>query len=391
MLVRLPLCPAGTQACSQESAPLVKLPPGPVGPEAATEVLIVADPGICSGACLLAPESILGPPGEAPMSLGYTSQIERALKLRERLLADDSLDAVRIINGDADGIPGLVVDKLGPVLIAQLHEERLKIDPEHARRLVEDVQRRLGTLAVYRKYFVRQRGRVPREIVEAHKDPRPWIGEVVEAELVVLEYGLRYLVRPYDGFAFGLFLDHRDNRRRIGELSAGRRVLNAFAYTCGFSVAAAAGGAAHVASVDSYKRYLEWGKRNLEFNGLDPSPHRFYCSDIFEFYRRAQRQGLRYDLVVLDPPTFSRPKGSGRVFVLAEHLQPLCAGAVDLLDPGGLLFLATNDRGIGRGRLEEAASRAAADRRCTVVQRPSLPIDFAGDPDYSKTIIVRID
>ncbi len=325
------------------------------------------------------------------MSLGYTNQIERALKLRERLLADESLDALRIVNGEADGISGLVVEKLGPVLIAQLHEERLKIDSEQARGLLEDLQRRLGARAVYRKHFVRERGRVPGEIAEAHKNPQPWIGTVTEPELIVREYGLRYLVRPYDGFAFGLFLDHRDNRRRIREISAGRRVLNAFAYTCGFSVAAAAGGAAHVASVDSYKRYLEWGKRNFEINGVDLTPHRFYCSDVFEFYGRARRQRLRYDVIILDPPTFSRPKGSGRAFVLSEQLQPLCAGAIELLDSGGLLFLATNDRGIGHRRLEEAARTAAAGRRCTVVERPSLPIDFAGDPDYSKTIIVRID
>lgn len=324
------------------------------------------------------------------MSLGYTSQIERALRVRRPLLEEHSLDAVRILNGAADGVPGLVIEKLGPVLIAQLHEQRLGMGEEAARAIAEQLCRRLGATAVYRKWFVRERGRVDPRITEAHKLPDPWIGQAVAPEFPVREYGLQFLVRPYDGFAYGLFLDHRDNRKRVGELSAGRQVLNLFSYTCGFSVAAAAGGAVQVASVDAHKRYLEWGKRNFEINGVDSTGHRFYCSDVFQFYKRARRQGLRYDLIILDPPTFSRQRQPRRVFVLDEELERLCAGAMELLNRDGLLLLATNDRVISRQRLEEAVQKAAGGRRCEICERPSLPIDFAGDPDYSKTIIARL-
>jgi len=324
------------------------------------------------------------------VSLGYTSQVERALKLRQPLLEDDSFDAVRLVNGEADGIPGLVVEKLGPILIAQLHEERLRMEEEAAREIAGQLHQRLGTTAVYRKWFVRERGHVDPATTEAHKNPEPWIGRAAASEFAVHEGGLRFLVRPYDGFAYGLFLDHRDSRRRVRELSAGRRVLNTFAYTCGFSVAAAVGGAAHVAGVDVHRRYLEWGKMNFELNGLDLTPHRFYCSDIFDFYKRARRQGLRYDLIILDPPTFSRQKQPSRVFVLDEQLEPLCAGAIELLDRDGLLVLATNDRRISRQRLEQAVQDMVGNRPCEIIERPSLPIDFAGDADYSKTIIARL-
>ncbi|MGQ9649185.1 MAG: class I SAM-dependent rRNA methyltransferase [Phycisphaerae bacterium] len=324
------------------------------------------------------------------MSLGYTSQIERALRVRRPLLEEHSLDAVRILNGAADGVPGLVIEKLGPALIVQLHEQRLGMGEEAARAIAEKLCQRLGATAVYRKWFVRSRGRVDPRIAEAHKDAEPWLGQAVAPEYAVREHGLQFLVRPYDGFAYGLFLDHRDNRKRVGELSAGRRVLNLFAYTCGFSVAAAVGGAIQVASVDAHKRYLEWGKRNFELNGVDLTAHRFYCSDVFEFYKRARRQGLRYDLIILDPPTFSRQRQPRRVFVLEEELERLCAGAIELLEQDGLLLLATNDRAISRQRLEEAVQNTVGAHRCEICERPSLPIDFAGDPDYSKTVIARL-
>jgi 23S rRNA (cytosine1962-C5)-methyltransferase len=239
--------------------------------------------------------------------------------------------------------------------------------------------------------FVRDRSRASSTIDKSHHQPTPWIGQPAAPDQVVTENGPRFIIRPYEGFSVGLFLEHRDNRGRIGELAAGRRVLNAFAYTCGFSVAAAVGGATSVDSVDLSKRYLEWGKRNFDANGIDASAHRFFCSDISDFWRRAARQGRRYDLIVLDPPTFARRRRPHSVFVLDEQLEALCSGAAKLLDPGGLVLLATNCRSISRGRLEEALTAAASDRSCAVLERPGLPIDFAGDPDYSKAVIARFD
>lgn len=224
-----------------------------------------------------------------------------------------------------------------------------------------------------------------------HVSPQPWIGYSVEPEILVHENGLRFRIRPYDGFSVGLFLEHRDNRRRVRALASGRRVLNAFSYTCGFSVAAAAGGALSVASVDLSRRYLEWGKLNFEVNRIPTNGHLFFCSDVFEFYARATRQQRRYDFIIIDAPTFARMRRPKRAFVLEEDLNRLIAGALELLDPGGLLLLGTNARQITLDRMEREIQAAAGHRTCTVVDRPPLPADFPGDPDYSKTIIVRID
>jgi len=347
--------------------------------------------------------------------------VDRALAIRASLLDGRDTDAVRVFNGQCDGLAGLVVEKLAGVCVVQMHEDRLTWPEDRVRLLAEEFHRRLGTRAVYRKVFVRDRGHVPPDVAALHKDSQPWIGQPVEPELAVREHGLRFLIHPYAGFSVGLFLEHRDNRRRVRELAAGRRVLNAFSYTGGFSVAAAAGGATLVASVDLSKRYLEWSKRNFAANSLDLGPHRFYCSDILAFYRRAHRQGHRYDLIVLDPPTFSRqphtkPEKRGResfagtarrvlrtkdsrplflhgnrVFELAKQLDALVGGALGLLDPGGTILLATNDRGLDRERLEGALRQADASRRCTIVDHPPLPVDFAGDPNYFKTLIARFD
>ncbi|HSW45795.1 MAG TPA: class I SAM-dependent methyltransferase [Phycisphaerae bacterium] len=317
--------------------------------------------------------------------------VDRALATRSTLLGDAGLDAVRVFNGSSDGIDGLAIEKLGEVCIVQLHEEKLTWDEGRVRSLAEAFHSRLGTRAVYRKVFVRDRGHVPEHVSTLHRDRQPWIGEPVDEEIPVRENGLRLMIRPYDGFSVGLFLEHRDNRRRVRELAAGRRVLNLFSYTGGFSVVAAAGGAVSAASVDLSRRCLEWSKRNFAANRIDAGGHRFFRSEAFDFHRRARRQGHRYDLIILDPPTFSRVPHAKKVFRLAVDLEPLVAGAVDLLEPGGIILLAANDREIPLARLEESLHKARPERRCAIVERPALPVDFAGDPDYSKTVIARFE
>lgn len=328
---------------------------------------------------------------------------EAALARRGDLLGREDLTACRLFHGAADGLPGFVLERFGDVLIAQLHEAppedpsyarpsggSLRVAESVARELAEAFMSRLGARAVYRKLFVRDRAREGRQVDALHHDAAPWIGEPVEPAVTVVENGLRFVVRPYDGFSVGLFLENRDNRRRVREMAAGRRVLNTFAYTCGFSVAAAAGGAVRTDSVDLHKRYLEWGREHFAANGIDLTENWFFASDTLDFYRRARRQGRRYDLIILDPPTFSRTRRPARTFVLEEQLEALCEGALDLLDPGGVLLVSLNDRGISAGRLEEAAC-GGASRRTGVLERPQLPPDFPGDPDYAKSILVQVE
>jgi 23S rRNA (cytosine1962-C5)-methyltransferase len=243
---------------------------------------------------------------------------------------------------------------------------------------------------VYRKVFQKDRSAGSRPLEKVHSDAGPWIGSAVEPEIKVREDGLVFIVRPYDGYATGLFLDHRLNRKRIRELVSGRRLLNTFAYTCAYTVAAAAGDARETVSVDVSRKALEWGKRNLSANGLSPDGHLFSCSDVFDYFRRAERQGRRFDVVILDPPTFSRTRRPARVFALEQDLGRLVEGGLGLLDPGGRLLLCVNHRGTSFGQLEKAVRAAAAEVGHSIgrLERQPLPDDFRGDPGHAKSILV---
>ena len=319
------------------------------------------------------------------------ASIERALAARAAILRDSDTTACRLINGAVDGFDGLVVERFGDVLIAQLHEERLRLSEGDARAVGIAVAERVGGRAVYRKVFPRDRAAGRDRLDALHNDRRPWWGESAEEDFSIRERGVTFRIRPYDGYSVGLFLEQRANRARIRELADGKRVLNAFAYTCGFSVCAALGGAAETVSVDVSKRYLEWGKRNFAANEIALDAHTFICSDTFDYYRRAARQERTFDLIILDPPTFARVKGRRAPFVFEQDVDRLIAGAIELLAKNGLMLVCTNHRDTTVRQLERIALCAAGVRRVEIVQRPKLPPDFGGDPDYAKSLLLRVD
>ncbi len=317
--------------------------------------------------------------------------LEEALKTRSSLLADPHTTAVRLLNGAADGAPGLSVEKLNDVVVLQVLEGHSELDEPGLTRIAAWYRERLGLRAVYAKHFARGRSMLPEGADPRLHDPVPLAGEAVEPELTVLENGLNFVVRPYDGYSVGLFLDQRDNRRRIRELAAGRRVLNLFAYTCGFSVAAAAGGADETVSVDLSVRHLEWGKQNFAANGINLDRHIFIRSDASSYLGRSARQERAFDLIVLDPPTFARMKKPRRTFTIGTGLRPILSEALAVLKPGGQLLVSTNSREHSARWLHTQVAEAAGGRRFDVVDAPPLPADFASDPDYAKSLIVRFD
>jgi 23S rRNA (cytosine1962-C5)-methyltransferase len=313
--------------------------------------------------------------------------LQRAMDRRRALLEDPQVEGIRVFHGEFDGLSGLVVEQFGGVLVVQRHEGELKISDDEFRRLCAESMKLTRATAVYVKTFPKERGVRRPDLEAAHRERQPLMGDPADEEFPIGENGIRFNVRPFDGYAVGLFLDQRENRARVREMSAGRRVLNGFAYTCGFSVAAALSGAATV-SVDTSKRYLEWGKRNFAATGLGLDDHMFICSDMRDYYARARRQGRAFDMVILDPPSFGRAGRKNRPFSLKQELDAIVAQAIDLLDDQGVLLLCSNLRGLSVGRLETAV--AAAERSYEKIARPGLPADFAGDVDYAKSIMVRV-
>ena len=321
-----------------------------------------------------------------------TRRLDAALAHRRALLDDPQTNVARLVDAAGDGLDGLVIERLGDVLIAQLHEGRLALSAEVARDLCAYVARDVRARAVYQKVFPRNRTAPTQDLERRHRDPQPWIGVPVEPELPVREAGATFLVHPYDGYATGLYLDHRTQRARVRELAAGRRVLNAFAYTCGFTVAAALGGAAQTASVDVSKKYLEWGKRNLAANGVPLEAHHFYCCDVFDYFRRAARQARRFDLVVLDPPTFARLQRPRRVFLVTRDLGRLVQAALPLLAPGGHLLLTVNHSGTTQRRLEDTVQAAARDQRrpCQMLAPPASPQDLRSGSEHPRCVLAQV-
>ncbi|HEY3914663.1 MAG TPA: class I SAM-dependent methyltransferase [Verrucomicrobiae bacterium] len=307
--------------------------------------------------------------------------------LREAIIDPAQTDAFRIIHGAADGWPGLYIDRLGDYLLVQSTGAEMS---GAERKRVEECTSQLGSRAVYHK-IVQREDRVP---------PQCLWGDAVDGEILIRENGARFALRVDEGYSTGLFLDQRDNRRRFltrhvaadFEIPPGAEVLNTFAYTCGFSVCAAIGGM-RVTSLDLSKNYLEWGRRNFGLNRLDPSGHDFIFGDAFDWFRRLAKKKRLFDIVILDPPTFSRSKESG-VFQAERDYGALASVALALVKPDGILFASTNAAQFGPeeflGSISNAVERAG--RRVTLQhyfpQPPDFPIE-RDEPGYLKTVWLR--
>ncbi|MEK6674313.1 MAG: class I SAM-dependent methyltransferase [Planctomycetota bacterium] len=316
--------------------------------------------------------------------------LQAALVRRLPCLLDSTSDSYRLLTGPFEDFPGLVVEKYGPVLIFQV-QDSAQVSSKTLSYIARWYLAAVDARAVYVKNFVRDRGGVGPELDAEMRSPEPLAGQAIDDAITILENGLRFVIHPYDGFNVGLFLDHRENRRRIRDMSKGLDVLNLFAYTCGFSVAAAVGGAAKTVSVDIAPKVLEWGKVNFEANGFDPSTHEFIRADASEFLDRAAKKDRSFDVIVVDPPTFAHGRKSGKHFSIDKDLTRLLSQSLRVLRPGGTLLLSTNHRRLAHRALRQHLYEAAAGRRFEIIAAPKLPLDFAVDRDHAKTLIARFE
>ena len=201
---------------------------------------------------------------------------------------------------------------------------------------------------------------------------------------VVMEDGLRFLVNFDDYLDTGLFLDHRTTRGRLRAAASGKRFLNLFAYTCTATVYAAAGGAVATTSVDMSNTYLNWAQRNFELNGLSPDRNGLVQADCRVWLQEANRSRERYDLIFIDPPTFSNSKRMEGVFDVERDHPEFIDGCARLLAPGGLIVFSTNSQ---RFRLDESLSERYDVRD---ISARTLPKDFERNPRIHKCFEVRV-
>lgn len=199
---------------------------------------------------------------------------------------------------------------------------------------------------------------------------------------IVKEGDLRFEVHLGEGLHTGLFLDQRENRRLVSSLSKGKRVLNLFSYTGAFTLAALRAGAREAVSVDLSKNYLEWLKRNLGLNDFPLSSAPTLARDVFRYLKEAKKKEERFDVIVLDPPTFSRNKS--QTFSTEKDLESLVLQTAELLSKGGRLFVSLNTRKITPAQFRERVGEAVRPLKLKILQNGALPKDFRLAEDEKK-------
>jgi len=322
-----------------------------------------------------------------------------ARMLRDAIIDRQLTTAFRAAHGAADGQRGRYRDRLGEW---QLFEGEVEPAVEAASTLLGTAEGPPDVRGVYFKRLLRQ----VRKTSVAEASPKLMAGAPAPERFTVTENGVTFELGFAEGYSTGLFLDQRDNRRRLlhchvaadfplygADVIPAPEVLNCFAYTCAFSVCAALGGA-RATSLDLSRKYLDWGRRNFELNGLDPAAHDFIYGDAFDWLKRLGKKSRAYDVIVLDPPTFSRSPGRGD-FRSETDYGPLVSLALPLLRPGGVLLASTNTARLSAvsfiGQVHAAIGEAG--RRIVqehyVPQPPDFPVTRE-EPAYLKTIWLRV-
>jgi 23S rRNA (cytosine1962-C5)-methyltransferase len=312
---------------------------------------------------------------EEPSSSLIQQRVQAALEWRAALF-DSSTNAHRLISGENDFLPGVTVDRYERYAVVQTYADCLDT-------ILPDVIKALSKSSLGLKGILRR---------NEDKQLEALWGQLPPPELTVLENGLKIIANLYDGQKTGLFLDHRDNRAFLERLSNGKTVLNLFAYTGAFSLYAARGGASKVSSVDIAPAAMKDAARNFALNGFDPEAHEFIAADCFALLEQYAREGRRFDLVILDPPSLARSKDNR--FAAARAYKKLNALALRCVNDGGLLATASCTSQISPEQFKDILLEAASDakKRVQIVQENGQAMDhpvtfFEGR--YLKFVLTR--
>jgi 23S rRNA (cytosine1962-C5)-methyltransferase len=265
-----------------------------------------------------------------------SARLQQARESRKWLDFGDSTVA-RLVNAEGDSLPGLTVDRYGDFLMVQYFTLAWE---KHLPLLTSALQEIYAPKGIYGKYRPQETRKL--EAVKRDKSSHGRLlgGELLTKPLIVRENGLLYRVDLLRDLHAGLFHDQRKNRLEFRRLTSGCRILNLFAYTGSFSVAAVAGGAVHVTSVDASGRYLDWTQDNFRLNNFDPRAHEFIAGDCFVELDRMLKAGRFFDIVFMDPPSFSTTHKSR--FTTSGGTAELVRKSIQLLAPLGLLVTSSN-------------------------------------------------
>lgn len=317
----------------------------------------------------------------------YFRRLSSAWSLREALgLIRADNNCFRLVHGEGDFLPGLVVDIYGDTAVMQAHSPGMHF----ARRAIADALTRLPDARIRNVYY-KSETTLP---FKARLDPQNeyLVGSFDGA--VAIENGLQFNIDWLKGQKTGFFVDQRENRRLLESFSAGRRVLNMFCYTGGFSVYAMRGGALQVDSVDSSAKAVALTDANISLNFPDDGRHRTFAEDAFKFL--ADMPADLYDLIILDPPAFAKHRSAIKNGLIGY--RKLNAKAFEKIKPGGILFTFSCSQAITRDMFRMAVFTAAArsGRRVRILHQLSQPADHPVDfshpeGEYLKGLVLEVE
>ncbi len=322
----------------------------------------------------------------------WRNMIGRALRMRVAagLAGVETTNCYRLVHGEGDGLPGLIIDHYDGVCVMQAHS----VGMFRAKgQICEALKSVYGSSlkAVYDKSSGTAPFKAGLDLVDGYLYRSE---DFSDDEQVVLENGHKFFVNWTEGQKTGFFLDQRENRSLVGKYSKGRNVLNLFCYTGGFSVYALGAGAVHVDSVDSSRKAVDMVERNMLLNGFGPSMHTGCCADAIEFLRDVPED--KYDLMIVDPPAFAKHRGALNNALRAY--QRLNASAISKVAPGGLVFTFSCSQVVDKEAFALAVFSAAAQtgRSVRILDRLNQPADHAvniyhPEGEYLKGLLLYVE
>ncbi len=281
----------------------------------------------------------------------FHNRILNSINLRKDLELFKLTDAMRLVHGESDSLPGMVVDQYGDTVVIQ----SLSAGAEKWKQIVVEVIRKAtGAATVYERSEADVR-----KLEGLAETSGLLVGKEPPGEITINENNIRFLVDVQKGQKTGFYLDQRDNRAMAGKMAHGRTVLNCFSYTGGFSLQAIAGGAESVLSIDSSVEAINMARRNLELNDLSVNRTEWLEGDVFQALRGLRDRGRNFDMIILDPPKFA-PTAAHAVKA-ARAYKDINLLAFKLLKPGGLLFTFSCSGGIDSSLFQKIVAGAALD------------------------------
>ncbi|AVS97943.1 23S rRNA (cytosine(1962)-C(5))-methyltransferase RlmI [Paracidovorax avenae] len=302
----------------------------------------------------------------------FAAAVNRAARARERFAIES--DGVRLVHGESDGLPGLIVDRYGDTLVAQF----TSAGTERWKAVIADAL--LKSTGLARLY---ERSDASVRQLEGLEPATGWLRGDGPTELSIREHGWRLTLDIAEGHKTGFYLDQRDSRHRFSEAVrrlGARQVLNCYCYTGGFAVAALAGGAERVTSIDSSGPALERARSHAALNGFEAARTEFLDADVNASLRRFLQEGRRFDAIVLDPPKFAPTAAHAER--AARAYKDINRLSLQLLNPGGLLYTFSCSGGISADLFHKIVASAGADAGVDgyILER------LGGAPDHPMTL-----